>query len=71
MEYCSKITNQDYVNKIYCLILFCIDLSESDKKNIIAKIKQNLKYSNLGNSLESNLSLLMAKPSKLRPMFKK
>lgn len=39
MDYCSKITNQDYVNKIYCLIIFCIDLSENDRKNIILKMK--------------------------------
>ena len=60
-EYCSKLKNQDTITKIMILILFCLDCSESNKKNAIQRIRANEKYEKLALWLEQKF-LKMNKP---------
>jgi hypothetical protein len=39
MEMAGKVLNQDHVVKIWLLLLFCNDLSESERKSLTHRIK--------------------------------
>lgn len=53
------------------LLLFCIEMQKKEKNNIIQAIKKIPSYSVLGDILESKFDLLIQKPMKLKPIYKK
>lgn len=51
MELSASIKNQDNLVRIWLLLVLCTEMSESDKKAIIGRIKEVPKYVNLASVL--------------------
>ena len=71
LEYSAKTPHTHYALKLLVLLMMCNDVPESDKKLILGRISEHEKYKPLATLLGKKMDLLIQRPSKFKPMFKK